>query len=174
MFGFGKNKKSHTNVAIVDCQTGAIQESKKFPITLGGDDSTIKTNIPTPFLEISKDKNGEFELAPLNPEDNVKINGVRISAPIKFSDAVTMQIGEHLFYIITDPQVLERARNMDTSKWLVFYSETGRIEDEVPFERLIVSYFLSKSNAEGVEFTKYLRRGETLTDKSAPNGDTET
>ena len=150
MFGFGKNKKSHTTVAIVDCQTGAIQESKKFPITLGGDDSPIKTNIPTPFLTISKDKSGELELTSLDTENNVKINGVRISATTNFTDAVTMQIGERLFYIITDPQILERARNMDTSKWLVFYSETGRIEDEVPFERLKQSVLGRGLNGAGI------------------------
>ena len=77
---------------------------------------------------------------------------MKISAPIELSDAVTMQIDESLFYIIADPQILEKARNMDTSKWLVFYSETGRIEDEVPFERLKQSVLGRGLNGAGIAF----------------------
>lgn len=152
MFGFGKNKKSLTSVSIVDCKNGSIQEKKNFPVILGGEDGELKTTSSFPFLEISKNKNGTLVLNPINPDANLKINGVRISAPTEFSDAVTMQIDEHLFYIISDPQILERAKNMDTSKWLVFYSETGRIEDEVPFERLKQSVLGRGLSGAGIAF----------------------
>ena len=151
MFGFGKNKKSPT-VAIVDCKNGKIQELKNFPIALGGEDSVVKSASNFPFLEISKNKSSNIVLNPINPDANLKINGVRISAQMEVLDAVTMQIDEDLFYIITDPQILERARHMDTSKWLVFYSETGRIEDEVPFERLKQSVLGRGLSGAGIAF----------------------
>ncbi len=136
MFGFGRNKKSEETISLVACETGNIESFTKFPIVLGGDDGLLREASPFPFLSISREKDGSFFMTPLNSEANLKINGVKISAAAMLSDAATLQINDKLFYIIKSPEILERARAMDVSKWLVFYSETGRIEDEVPYARL--------------------------------------
>ncbi len=136
MFGFGKHKKAKEVVSLVACESGAIESFDKFPITLGGEDGALNDTSPFPYLSISQQKDGSFLMTPLNPDAHLKINGVKISAPALLSDAATLQINDRLFYIIKNPEILERARAMDVSKWLVFYSETGRIEDEVPFARL--------------------------------------
>ena len=136
MFGFGKNKKTHRAFALVDCSDASIQETSKYPIKLGGAESTLKIDSPFPFLEISETKSGSIVITPTDTSVDVKINGAKILTPVEFKDAATMQVGEKLFYLITDPATLEKAKNMDVSKWLVFYAETGRIEDEVPFARL--------------------------------------
>ena len=64
-----------------------------------------------------------------------------------------------------------RARRMERG----FFIESPLMKKRVSFEIecLIVPYFPAKSNADGVEFTKYLRRRDILRDKSAPKGDTE-
>ncbi|MBQ6533761.1 MAG: hypothetical protein IJI37_01195, partial [Opitutales bacterium] len=135
MFGVGKRKKP-LSIALVNCADGSVSEYKKFPIAVGGENGELKAPSQFPVMEIARSKSGAFSISPANPDAGVKINGVKISAPVDFDGAATLQIGEHLYYVIADPQVLERARKMDVSKWLVFYSETGRIEDEVPFSRL--------------------------------------
>ncbi len=150
MFGFGKNKKGARKVALVDCGDASIQETSKYPAKIGGGDSELKTDSPFPFLEISESKNGNLTLAPLDPNASVKINGTKILAPVEMSDVATLQVGEKLYYIIADAQMLEKARVMDTSKWLVFYSETGRIEDEVPFARLKSSVLSRGLNGAGI------------------------
>ncbi len=136
MFGFLKKNKTNATISTVDCSSGNIETFNKFPLFLGGEDGALSAISPFPFLKISKEKDGAIYLEPTNAEANLKINGVKISSSVPFSDAATLQIDDKLFYIIDNPEILERAKTMDVSKWLVFYSETGRIEDEVPFARL--------------------------------------
>lgn len=136
MFGFGLHKKNRRKLALIDCADASVSETSHFPATLGGSNDPLKTGFPFPFLEVSETKGGKLLLTPTDPTADVKINGTKISEPVELSGAATMQLGERLFYLSDDPKTIEKARNMDVSKWLVFYAETGRIEDEVPFARL--------------------------------------
>ena len=66
MFGFGKNRKNRRNVYLVDCTDASIREISKFPAVLGGGKGAVETD--SPFLEISKSKNGNALLAPVGGE----------------------------------------------------------------------------------------------------------
>ena len=150
MFGFGRNKKSRSSLALVDCRDASVQEAKNFPLKIGGGESSYKTDIDMPALEISETKRGTFRASPVDSSAVVKINGARLSEPVEFSDAATLQIGDRLFYLISSCEILARARAMDVSKWLVFYAESGRIEDEVPFARLKQSVLSRGLNGVGI------------------------
>lgn len=125
MFGFGLHKKNRRKLALIDCADASVSETSHFPATLGGSNDPLKTGFPFPFLEVSETKGGKLLLTPTDPNADVKINGTKISEPVELSGAATMQLGERLFYLSDDPKTIEKARNMDVSKWLVFYAETG-------------------------------------------------
>lgn len=151
MFGFGKNRKNRRSAYVIDCADASILEISKFPARIGGDGDSITADSSSPFVEISKSKGGNVVLAPADADIAVKINGTRIADSYEMdAPAATLQVGDRLFYIIDDPQTLERAKKMDVSKWLVFYAESGRIEDEVPFARLKQSVLGRGLSGEGI------------------------
>lgn len=134
MFSFGKSSKNF--LALVDCADASYSVVSKFPVLVGGqNDCSLKIEGADFKFEVSAEKSGGLT-AKLLERGTLLVNGIEPSDVFEVGAVCTLQFGERLFYLISDKEALERAKRMDVSKWLVFYAENGRIEDEVPFGRI--------------------------------------
>lgn len=134
MFSFGKSSKNF--LALVDCADASYSFASKFPVLVGGqNDCSLKIEGADFKFEVSAEKSGGLT-AKLLERGTLLVNGIEPSDVFEVGAVCTLQFGERLFYLISDKEVFERAKRMDVSKWLVFYAENGRIEDEVPFGRI--------------------------------------
>lgn len=134
MFSFGKSSKNF--LALVDCADASYSVASKFPALIGGqEDCSLKIDGADFKLEVSAEKSGGLT-AKLLERGTLLANGIEPTDSFDVDAVCTLQFGERLFYLISDKDAFERAKRMDASKWLVFYAENGRIEDEVPFGRI--------------------------------------
>lgn len=134
MFSFGKSSKNF--LALVDCADASYSVASKFPTLIGGqEDCSLKIDGADFKLEVSAEKSGGLT-AKLLERGTLLVNGIEPTDSFDVDAVCTLQFGERLFYLISDKDAFERAKRMDVSKWLVFYAENGRIEDEVPFGRI--------------------------------------
>lgn len=134
MFSFGKSSKNF--LALVDCADASYSVASKFPALIGGqEDCSLKIDGADFKLEVSAEKSGGLT-AKLLERGTLLVNGIEPTDSFDVDAVCTLQFGERLFYLISDKDAFERAKRMDASKWLVFYAENGRIEDEVPFGRI--------------------------------------
>ncbi len=134
MFSFGKSSKNF--LALVDCADASYSVASKFPVLVGGqNDCSLKIEGADFKFEVSAEKSGGLT-AKLLERGTLLVNGIEPSDVFEVGAVCTLQFGERLFYLISDKEAFERAKRMDVSKWLVFYAENGRIEDEVPFGRI--------------------------------------
>ena len=137
MFDFIRGKNKKRAFGFFDCQTSTFTESKAYPVKIGG---TQSCSVPLDFggeiLQIDAAPKGGFVAAPLSDSNKIFLNGAALTSPVEFSDVATLQIDSKLYYLFSDTSMFERARSIDVSKWLVFYSENGHIEDELPFGRI--------------------------------------
>ena len=134
MFSFGKSSKNF--LALVDCADASYSVASKFPALIGGqEDCSLKIDGADFKFEVSAEKSGGLT-AKLLERGTLLANGIEPTDSFDVDAVCTLQFGERLFYLISDKDAFERAKRMDVSKWLVFYAENGRIEDEVPFGRI--------------------------------------
>ena len=134
MFSFGKSSKNF--LALVDCADASYSVASKFPVLVGEqNDCSLKIEGADFKFEVSAEKSGGLT-AKLLERGTLLVNGIEPSDVFEVGAVCTLQFGERLFYLISDKEAFERAKRMDVSKWLVFYAENGRIEDEVPFGRI--------------------------------------
>lgn len=134
MFSFGKSSKNF--LALVDCADASYSVASKFPTLIGGqEDCSLKIDGADFKFEVSAEKSGGLT-AKLLERGTLLVNGIEPTDSFDVDAVCTLQFGERLFYLISDKDAFERAKRMDVSKWLVFYAENGRIEDEVPFGRI--------------------------------------
>lgn len=134
MFSFDKSSKNF--LALVDCADASYSVASKFPVLVGGqNDCSLKIEGADFKFEVSAEKSGGLT-AKLLERGTLLVNGIEPSDVFEVGAVCTLQFGERLFYLISDKEAFERAKRMDVSKWLVFYAENGRIEDEVPFGRI--------------------------------------
>ncbi len=134
MFSFGKSSKNF--LALVDCADASYSVASKFPALIGGqEDCSLKIDGADFKFEVSAEKSGGLT-AKFLERGTLLVNGIEPTDSFDVDAVCTLQFGERLFYLISDKDAFERAKRMDVSKWLVFYAENGRIEDEVPFGRI--------------------------------------
>lgn len=133
MFNFSKNRKNF--VALVDCSDGSISRTSTFPAKIGSSDPDALGAGLDCNITVSETERGGL-VAKVEPLGGVIFDSVSGGGIFPLGGVSTLQVGGRLFYLISDSDVLDRAKNMDVSKWLVFYSRDGRIEDEVPFGRI--------------------------------------
>ena len=120
----------------MDCADASYSVASKFPALIGGqEDCSLKIDGADFKFEVSAEKSGGLT-AKLLERGTLLVNGIEPTDSFDVDAVCTLQFGERLFYLISDKDAFERAKRMDVSKWLVFYAENGRIEDEVPFGRI--------------------------------------
>lgn len=149
MFAFKKTKKDKNFVALFNCLDASIQKTEIFPTEISSFENVPLRIDGAPLLcEIVKDR-GKLMLVP-KEADGVLVNGAPLSVPIELDDILTFQYKGKLFYLIGSQEMLERAQAIDISKWLVFFAETGKIEDEVAFPRIKNSVYKRGLNGVGL------------------------
>ena len=150
MFGFEKSGVGF--VALVSCADGKISKTSNFPVSVGGDGELGMPGIPEIFSVGFS--GGKYRLDFFDSGESVFFNGVRLSGNLDSIPPVsTLQAGESLFYLVVgDSKSLERLSKIDVSKWLVFFSDSGRVEDEVPFSRIRPSVEYRGLDGSGIAF----------------------
>ena len=149
MFGFAKTKGKGLELAIFDCRTSRVSEFKVPQQRLGI--SCGIEGFDGDFAELSVGKDGKTIFSPLEGFSPL-VNSVPVSAPVALSELSTLQVGEALFYLACGAGAADKLKDIDTSRWLVFYAESGRIEDEVPFGRLKSSVLARGLSGIGIAF----------------------
>ena len=136
MFEFIKGRKANTFLALVNCADASTLSTASFPAKIGSS-ADCKIDIPSAefIWEANPSSKGGVEITILT-SGSAFVNGAEVSDSFKVDGVATLQVGNSLYYLITDSEILEKAKRMDVSKWLIFYAESGRIEDEVAFPRL--------------------------------------
>ena len=132
MFDFIKFSKKTKGIALFNCRTGVVSKIDTFPFFASAQLEACDTR--DAVLEIFTQGDGAFVVSPI--KKGMFINSAPFSEPQIVSDTTTLRIDDNLFYLTTSAEIAERFRKIDVSRWLIFYAETGRIEDEVPFERV--------------------------------------
>ena len=149
MFDFIRFKKKTSGVEVFNCRTGAAQKTADFPFFANANFEHCAQS--EAVVAINADESGVFTIAPIGNAP-VFINSARTEAPAEIDGIATVSIGENMFYVAVSAQKAAQFTDIDVSKWLVFYAETGRIEDEVPCERIKNSVIGRGLTGEGIAF----------------------
>ncbi len=151
MFGFGKaqNKNREFEVALFDCRTSRISRFNASPSKLGL--SCGLDGFNGDFAEISVGNDGVPVFSPMEGFSPI-INSAPVVSPVALRELVTLQVGDALFYLASGADAVGKLKDIDTSRWIIFYAESGRIEDEVPFERLKSSVLAKGLSGVGMAF----------------------
>lgn len=149
MFSFKKHGKEKNFVGLFKCADASIQKTETFPSRIGSfSDCELQIQDNGVFVELAKE-NGKLYLKPLDT-GKVIVNGAPLNSPVELEDIVALQINDGLYYVVASEEMMERVASIDISKWLVFYAETGKIEDEVAFPRIKNSVFKRGLNGVGL------------------------
>ncbi len=129
-------KKTGLKAWLFDCKDSSITAANGNTIKAGGDtDCQLKLEGAPSLFEIHDAGEGEVRIRPVNA-GGVLINSAPLSADVTAGGMCTFQYNDRLFYLLFTPEALEKAKNADMSRWLVFYAQTGRVEDEIPFDKI--------------------------------------
>ncbi len=140
MLGLFKSKKVELCVTLLDCKAVSFTEARGKLIKVGASPSCqihIDGEIPVLF-DIKQDKDTSVLITAIAAKD-VLINSVPLTGTVKVDSICTFQYQDNIYYLIFSQDALEKARNANFSNWLIFQAQTGRIEDEVSFDRIKLS-----------------------------------
>ncbi|MBO5255315.1 MAG: hypothetical protein J6B07_05760 [Opitutales bacterium] len=152
MFDFIKFKKKTKGIALFNCKTSEIKKIDSFPYFATADFSQCQQGHAV--IEIFTQADGSFAIAPIEKND-VFVNSCPLTEAKTIENTTTLRIGENLYYLTTSAEIAERFRKIDVSRWLIFYADNGRIEDEVPFERIRNSVINRGLSGEGMAICPY-------------------
>lgn len=135
MFSFGNKKNRAPKIVALDCLNSAISEYSDFPVEVdeNGDFESGK-----PAAMSFEAEGGPMpeavpaESAPARPV----LNSAPLAAPASLQAVNTLQIGKRIFLIFAGDGAMEQAKKVDLSKWLIFNTDSGIVEDEAPFDRI--------------------------------------
>ncbi len=133
MFDFIKFSKKTEGVTVFNCRSGAIKNIATTPCFV--DVNFEQCQPQDAVFEIFSDADGELLLSAFDG-GSAEVNGESLTEAVAIGEIATLKIGENLFYLTTSSQRAETFANIDISKWVIFNAESGRIEDELPFERI--------------------------------------
>ena len=133
MFDFIKFSRKTKGLAVYDCKTAEIKKINSFPCFVSAD--FLPCQRADAVLEILTQANATFAISPLS-DKKIFVNSVSLTDAQVLGDISTLRIDDKLYYLTTSADIAERFKKIDTSSWLIFYSDNGRIEDEIPFERI--------------------------------------
>lgn len=134
MFSFG-NKKNKPRLAVADLSKSEILDFTKFPLCLD-ENGDFGTDLE-PVIKFEAQKNGKIKALPVHEG---KMQGILNSASLAEAEELepinTFQFADKLYILFSGKDALENAKKLDFSKWLVFNTESGMVEDEVSFEKI--------------------------------------
>ena len=133
MFEFIKFSKKTTGIVVFDCRSSDVKKIDSLPCFVDSNFSPCQNS--EAVLEIRTGSDNTITVYPM-VKDRVYINSSPLTDFVAIDEIATISIGENLYYLTTSLQRAEKFAGIDVSKWVVFYADSGRIEDELPFERL--------------------------------------
>ncbi len=150
MFGFLKSKRK-VRVSMTDCADRFSQTAEDEEVRIGGSaDCSLKVEGFPACLAVRAGRGGSFEVVPLDKDAPVLVNSARVESVQPVPDLFTLQIGSRIFYVALSDIAREKVAKADFSKWTVFNVQTGRIEDELPLERIPLSMAKRGITGEGM------------------------
>lgn len=136
MFELKNFSKKSGSVGVFDCRTGEVG---RLPLCCFVDANLNECRASEAVAELRESDavRGAAVAIPTGSESaRVRVNSVSFTSPVELGEIATFGVGENLFYIASSARRVADFAKIDVSKWLLFYAETGMIEDEMPFERL--------------------------------------
>lgn len=141
---FGKASKS---ICVLDCASGEVFKIEKFPAALDEQMRPAESGTATAVL-VSVGDDGDLCVS--SDRGDVFVNSAPLMQPRKVDAVLAVSCQERAYYISADPSADKAFRGIDLSKWLIFYSATGMIENEMPFAMLKQSVFGRGFSGEGM------------------------
>lgn len=134
MFSFG-NKKSKARLVVAKLSESEIQDFATFPV--GVDENGDFDTDLQPQIEFEALKNGAVQaVLRENCTIDAVLNSAKLAETTELSPVNTLQIKNKLYILFCGKNALENAKRLDFSKWLIFSTESGMVEDEVPFDKI--------------------------------------
>lgn len=134
MFLFG-NKKKKDHLVVADLSNSEIKDFTNFPVGIdenGDFDTDLQAQI-----EIRPTKGEDMLISPSESCSlDAILNSAKLTQDTELSQVNTLQIGRKLYVLFCGSGALENAKKIDFSKWLIFSTESGMVEDEVAFDRI--------------------------------------
>ncbi len=132
---FRNSKKVKPQIAIADCINAKISEFTSSAVEF---DENMDINSPlASVLSIKLMKNGALRIVPAeNFIGKAVVNSVPLNEALELASANTLQVGGRLFIIFCGANAFSDARKLDFSKWMIFNSESGMVEDEVEYSKI--------------------------------------
>ena len=132
---FENLKKVKPQITIADCFSEKIFDFPAFPIQIS-EDAEFQGKKPS-FLTIRLNKDNNIEIVRAEGfNKKAHLNSAPITDATPLEEINTLQIDSRLFIIFTGEKSHDSARAVDFSKWLIFNSESGMVEDEVEFSKI--------------------------------------
>lgn len=135
MFMFGNKKNKKNKLILADCTRGAFFEISNFPAAIS-QNGEIDSNSPDAAI-IEKTKKGDYLIYP--DEDfaqKIELNSAPLGEKEPLQEQNTLKIGDTLLLLFAGEHALESAKKIDFSKWIIFNTESGTIEDVAEFGKI--------------------------------------
>lgn len=134
MFSFG-NKKNKIHLVLADLSKSEIKDFTKFPINVD-ENGDFETDLPAQII-FNPNKKGTIT-ATVQEDSKIcaVLNSAKLTEATELSPINTFQLKNKLYIIFEGANALENAKKIDFSKWLIFNTESGMVEDEVEFDKI--------------------------------------
>ncbi len=134
MFIFGNKKNKKNKLVLANCTKGEFFEITDFPCVFDQNGELI-SNLADAIV-IEKTKTGYL----IEPEEDfkgkVEFNSAILDKQEELQEQNTLKIADTLIILFTGKDAIENAKKIDFSKWTIFNTESGTIEDVVEFDKI--------------------------------------
>ena len=134
MFIFGNKKNKGNKFVLANCRKGSFIEIEKFPVAIS-QDGEINSNAQDAAV-FTKDKKGFYVEKDEGFAQDVELNSAAIESREALQEQNTLKIGGTLMLVLTGADALENAKKIDFSKWALFNTESGTIEEIAEFDKI--------------------------------------
>lgn len=138
MFLFGNKKNGGGEIAVVDCPQKKISI---IPLHDGADmdeNGNFRTDFPA-VLTVRR-AGGKVFMEPLSSEgQGAVLNSAPLSQKKELQSENTLQYRDKIYFVLCGSDAAERAKKVDLSKWQIFNTESGAVEDVAEFDKIKAS-----------------------------------
>ena len=135
MFMFGNKKNKKNKLILADCSRGTFFEIANFPAAIS-QNGEIDSNSPDAAV-IEKTKKGDYFISPDDDfVQKAELNSAMLGKKEPLQEQNTLKIGDTLLFLFAGEHALENAKKIDFSKWIIFNTKSGTIEDVAEFDKI--------------------------------------
>ncbi len=128
-----KKTKKVVVAGVLNCRSGTYTEIATLPVFLN---SVLEVSSEAEaVVQINKNAKGAIVVSPINA-DNVFANSSKLTTSTLVGDVLTLSCAENLCYVSAENDIIKRFSGVNTSRWQIFYIESGRVEGEYAFEQI--------------------------------------